>query len=83
MCVAAHRWMKIIELLYCWNLSKCVYGVAAVAATGDGAESVCALLPNKYALMCAYVIEREEKRHTQVAKLMHSPLVVTVAFSIN
>lgn len=24
-------------------------------------ECVCALLPNKYALMCAYVIEREEK----------------------
>lgn len=81
MCVAAHRWMKSIELLYCWNLSKCVAGVAAAA--DGGAENVCALLPNKYALMCAYVIEREEKRHTQVAKLMHSPLVVTVAFSIN
>lgn len=63
MCVAAHRWMKSIELLYCWNLSKCVAGVAAAA--DGGAESVCALLPNKYALMCAYVIEREEKKaHT-------------------
>lgn len=65
-----------------------VYGVGAAAdaaaagGDGGGAESVCAILPNKYALMCAYVIEREEKRHTQVPKLMHSPLVVTVAFSI-
>lgn len=52
MCVAAHRWMKSIELLYCWNLSKCEYGVAAAAAAanaaaaaaggdGGGAESVC------------------------------------------
>lgn len=63
MCVAAHRWMKSIELLYCWNLSKCVYGVATAA--DGGAESVCVLFYRISMHWCVLMwLNGRKKAHT-------------------